>query len=619
MRNAHSLYLEVLGELGLVGFLLLAGALLTGLAAGVRRALATHGGERMTEAAVVASLLAFVVAAGIDWVWQIAAVSVVGIACLGLAAAGSGVGARVRSGRSIRLATAAVGLALVAAQALPLLSSLRIGDSQAAVLRGDTKAAIGDALSARDLEPWASSPYLQLALVTEQAGTSRPRTDGSARRCAATQSTGGSGWSRRGSRPSKAGWRPDAQASPGRRGSILARRSFLPARGGETDGDSLCSDLGVDCCGREGAGREPEQAVNESGASLELSREPALTTDAGPPEGNRLLRFLLISKRARLWRDALRRRMLAGADLLTSLLVCLAIAGLMSVETGVWALVFTPVWLLLAKLFGLYDRDHRALRHLTIDEVPVLFLWALVSTAATVALLKLTPAPGIGFGTAVAVAAIGGVAAALLRGLARWLWRRVTLAERTLILGDGPLAEATRRKLELFPDIHVAVIDQLGLSGSALLSGGQDWSRGVSRVIVASSSVDEELLAELVSHCKQREIKLSVVPPVRGMFGTAVQLNHVADLPVVEYSTWDVSRSTLLLKRALDLAISLPLLVLTAPVIAVLALAIRLDREGPALLRPAARRPGRTPVSHGQVPDDGRQRRRAVVGGRLRR
>jgi exopolysaccharide biosynthesis polyprenyl glycosylphosphotransferase len=322
--------------------------------------------------------------------------------------------------------------------------------------------------------------------------------------------------------------------------------------------------------------------VTESRASLELSRDAAWAADAGLSGGNNLLRLLLIGKRARLWRDALRRRMLAGADLLTSLLICLAIAGLTSVETGVWAVLFTPVWLLLAKLFGLYDRDHRALRHLTIDELPVLFLWALVSTAATVALLKLSPAAEIGFSTAVAVWAIGAVAAGALRGFARWLWRRVTPAERTLILGGGPVAEATRRKLELFPDIHVAVIDQRGLSGSEPLSAGPDWSHGVNRVIVASSSVDEEHLAELVSHCREHQIKLSVVPPVRGMFGTAVQLNHVADLPVVEYSTWDVSRSTLLLKRGLDLAISLPLLVLTAPLITLLALAIRLDREGPA-------------------------------------
>ena len=322
--------------------------------------------------------------------------------------------------------------------------------------------------------------------------------------------------------------------------------------------------------------------MTESQASLGLSRDAAWARDAGLADRNGVLRFMLIGKQVQLWRDALRRRMLAGADLLTTLLVCLAIAGLTNLETGLWALVVTPVWLLLAKLFGLYDRDHRALRHMTIDEIPALFLWALASTAATVAFLKLAPPTVIGFPTALSVFGIAAVAGGLLRSLARWFWRRVTPAERTLILGDGPLAEATRRKLELFPDIHVAVIDQRGLSGSALLSGGQDWSRGVNRVLVASSSVDEELLGELVSHCKQRQIKLSVVPPVRGMFGTAVQLNHVADLPVVEYSTWDVSRSTLVLKRGLDLAISLPLLVLTAPLIAVIALAIRLDREGPA-------------------------------------
>jgi hypothetical protein len=169
VRNAHSLYLEVLGELGLIGFLLLAGALLTGLIAAARRALVAQGSERATAAALAAAFLAFAVAAGVDWVWQIAAVSTVGIACLGLAA-GSGGGLLPRVGRRARAAAAVAGLALLAAQAFPLLGDLRIGDSQDAVLRGDTKAAIADALSARDLEPWASSPYLQLALVTEQAG-----------------------------------------------------------------------------------------------------------------------------------------------------------------------------------------------------------------------------------------------------------------------------------------------------------------------------------------------------------------------------------------------------------------------------------------------------------------
>jgi exopolysaccharide biosynthesis polyprenyl glycosylphosphotransferase len=323
-------------------------------------------------------------------------------------------------------------------------------------------------------------------------------------------------------------------------------------------------------------------AATESQASLDLQRDAGAASDSRSADPIGLFRFLWLGKEARLWQDALRRRMLAGADLLAWLLVCLFLAVVTSPETGGWAALCTPLWLLFAKLFGLYDRDHRALRHLTIDELPVLSLLALASIAAVALLLKPAPHGGIGLTTAIAAGGIGVATTAILRSFARWLWRRVTPAERTLIVGDGPLADATRRKLELFPDIHVELIGQRDLSGAATLRDGPGWPPGVNRVIVASSSVDGELLAGLVSHCRQAQIKLSVVPSVRGMFGTAVQLNHLADLPVIEYNTWDVSRSTLFLKRGLDLAISVPLLLLTGPVIAAVALAIRLDREGPA-------------------------------------
>ena len=56
-----------------------------------------------------------------------------------------------------------------------------------------------------------------------------------------------------------------------------------------------------------------------------------------------------------------------------------------------WAFLFLPIWPLFAKLFGLYDRDHRALRHLTADEVPSIFAWVGVTTACWLPLLSLTP------------------------------------------------------------------------------------------------------------------------------------------------------------------------------------------------------------------------------------
>ena len=294
-----------------------------------------------------------------------------------------------------------------------------------------------------------------------------------------------------------------------------------------------------------------------------------------------LLRFLLLGEQPRFWTDALRRRMLAGADLLAWLLACLGLAALSGPATGAWATVCAPLCLLLAKLLGLYDRDHRALRHLTIDELPVLGLWSAATTAVAVLVLRSAPTGGIDLVAAVALWSIAATAAAFWRSLARWLWRRSTPAERAIIVGHGALAEATRRKLELFPDVHVSVVSEQELSGDVLLRGAGRLA-GVRRIVVASDLLDGTLLADVVSLCRDEQIKLSVVPPMSGTFGTAGRLNYIADLPVVEYNTWDVSRSTLLLKRVFDLAISVLLLVLLSPLIAVIAVAVRFEDGGPA-------------------------------------
>ena len=57
-----------------------------------------------------------------------------------------------------------------------------------------------------------------------------------------------------------------------------------------------------------------------------------------------------------------------------------------------WALALLPGWVVIAKLFGLYDRDQRSIRHLTVDELPAIAAWAAAGTAMLGLLLPLTPA-----------------------------------------------------------------------------------------------------------------------------------------------------------------------------------------------------------------------------------
>ena len=117
----------------------------------------------------------------------------------------------------------------------------------------------------------------------------------------------------------------------------------------------------------------------------------------------------------------------------------------------------------------------------------------------------------------------------------------------------------------------------------AACANGGGWAPGVDRLIVATQSIDERLIAELVAFCRREHVKLSIVPPARGIFGTAVQLHHIADLPVVEYNTWDVSRSTLLLKRTLDVAVA-------AVILRPHRAAVRADRARDPAQRARARR-----------------------------
>lgn len=180
VQNPHSLYAQTLGELGVLGLGLIAGALATGIWTGARRALRAPPPARAAAAAVASAFTAYAAALGLDWMWQLTAVSVVGMLLLGLcvgpamrasrlapAPSPPLVGRRVKLARAAAVAFAAV---VVAAELNLVAAEVKLRESQSAAQRGDVAGAARSAAAARELQPWAASPYLQLALVAEDAG-----------------------------------------------------------------------------------------------------------------------------------------------------------------------------------------------------------------------------------------------------------------------------------------------------------------------------------------------------------------------------------------------------------------------------------------------------------------
>ncbi len=260
------------------------------------------------------------------------------------------------------------------------------------------------------------------------------------------------------------------------------------------------------------------------------------------------------------------------------------------------------MWVLWAKLIGLYDRDHVAIRHLTVDELPRAGRLGGGRSRDPGAGAAADAGRPVGPSAALGAFVVAGAGGLVLRGLARWAWRRVTPPEVTAVLGDGDLAEMIRRKLELFPDMHLSLVAEHEIEAFDALAGGVD------RVIFASDRMEPGEVGGLVALCRERQVKLSVISPLHGRAGP-VRLARVADLPVLEYETWDPSRSTALIKRAFDVAVSSAGLVVTAPLFPLIALAIKLDSRGPVFFNQTRAGLDGRPVPDAQVPHDGRRRR----------
>jgi tetratricopeptide (TPR) repeat protein len=175
VRDAHSLYMQTLGELGIAGLALLAAFLLTILVGGGRRALRAGPGERTRLAAALAGCTAFCLTAAFDWVWQIPVLPAALLLLAATLVTGSSAPDRPAAPRlPLRLAFAVAAVAAIVAIAIPLASTSLVRQSEAQARAGDLPAALRAARSAQNVQPGAASPRLQEALVLELQGELAP-------------------------------------------------------------------------------------------------------------------------------------------------------------------------------------------------------------------------------------------------------------------------------------------------------------------------------------------------------------------------------------------------------------------------------------------------------------
>ena len=166
VRNAHSLYLETLAELGVPGLLLLTLALLAPLAAAVRA-------RRDALVGVCGgAYVAFLLHAAFDWDWQLPGVTLAPLLLGAAALAAARADARTLVARNAFRIAAVAALAVVAALAgLALLGNRAVASAEDATRAGHWHAAEDHARRATSLQPWSAEPWRVLGEAQLQQGS----------------------------------------------------------------------------------------------------------------------------------------------------------------------------------------------------------------------------------------------------------------------------------------------------------------------------------------------------------------------------------------------------------------------------------------------------------------
>ena len=183
-----------------------------------------------------------------------------------------------------------------------------------------------------------------------------------------------------------------------------------------------------------------------------------------------------------------------------------------------------------------------------------------------------------------------------------------SLAVPTLIVGAGSVGELIVKRISEDPRYGLHPVgfldaDPMPIAASGVghpavpVLGAESDLRaavaltGAQRVILAFSAQPDHELVDQIRECQQLGVGVSLVPRLFESINERATLDHVGGLPLLSLRPTDPRGWEFAVKHAIDRGVAVLALIGAAPVMAAIALAIRLTSPGPVLFR--QRRVGR--------------------------
>jgi exopolysaccharide biosynthesis polyprenyl glycosylphosphotransferase len=255
----------------------------------------------------------------------------------------------------------------------------------------------------------------------------------------------------------------------------------------------------------------------------------------------------------------------------------------------------------LISVYQLYERDRQQIAVSTLDEIRD-FLHAISLLAfAELALREIfAGAGGIPPTRIIAFWLAALLALPTARGIFRHrLVPMLDTPQNAVIVGAGRVGQQIAEKIRKHPEYNLRIVGFLDDEPRPLephlddlpVLGPEDKlvdvlrRHRVSRVILAFSRRSHDQVLDAIRAAGMRDVHLSIIPRYFEILPGSARVGDVDGIPVLETPDARLSRMSLFVKRTFDVAVTLAVLAVAAPLMLVIAVAIRLDSAGPILFR----------------------------------
>ncbi|MBI3943282.1 MAG: undecaprenyl-phosphate glucose phosphotransferase [Chloroflexi bacterium] len=178
-------------------------------------------------------------------------------------------------------------------------------------------------------------------------------------------------------------------------------------------------------------------------------------------------------------------------------------------------------------------------------------------------------------------------------GLMALLFEHKICDARTIIVGTGEIGRTILRRIEENPRLGYGVIGFVDgrvphgrIHNLPILGTTGDLHRiiddhHVDAVIIGLQSVTNDEILDIISRCRRGQVSIKVFPDFFQIMASEVTIDDLGGMPLLSVRDPALHGWKLILKRSVDILVSGLILILTSPLMLLIALLIRMDSPGP--------------------------------------